>query len=255
MDLRILKDKKQHTLHQQIIDGVQLTVKETEQYRWFEYGGPVIQSVMNKTTTEKIASPVSQSLLLFFLFKFDAVNILILGSGGGAIERALVARGGLQLTSVELSQQIIDLSKSYFNFPEKLSCICDSAQSFIYKSKVTYDVICCDLFIDKKNPDFIFTEPFYAQLSKITTEDGMLLVNIKVDNEAVLLKFLLMLRKYFKHVNLVEFNHYENIVAICSKNNLPSQDSLLNSLRKDSSPLFTDLYQEINKIFYFPANT
>jgi len=252
MDLNSLKDKKQRLLHQQYIAGVQLLVKETDEYRWFEYGGSVTQSVMNKKNSEQIASPVSQALLLFLLFRVEPLTLLILGSGGGAIERALVNKQDVNLTSVELSQEIIDISKSYFKFPKEVALLCDDGNDFIYKTKIAFDIICCDLFIDRDNPDFLSTENFYKQLCKITTDNSIVMLNIQAEDEALLYEWLLKIRKYFPSVSLVELSNYENIIVMCSKKELPKEDSLLKRLSESSDVIFKGLDKEIKNLYYIP---
>jgi len=248
-DLNSLKDKKQRLLHQQYIAGVKLLVKETDEYIWFEYGGSVTQSVMNKKNSEQIASPVSQALLLFLLFRVEPLTLLILGSGGGAIERALVTSDHVRITSIEVSQEIIDVSRKYFKFPEKVEIICDSAKGFICNTKIEYDIVCCDMFIDSNNPGFMFKENFYDDLSSITTPNAIIMINIQVDSETSLLELLLKIRKYFPYVSLIEFYDYENIIAICSKCELTVE---LNVLNKNTDPIFMGLYKEIKNIYSIP---
>jgi hypothetical protein len=46
MDLDKLRNETHDILVHKIIEGRSLTIKETTQYRWFEYGGDSIQSLM-----------------------------------------------------------------------------------------------------------------------------------------------------------------------------------------------------------------
>jgi len=252
MDLNTLKNKKQRVLQQKDIAGVPLLVKETDEYRWFEYGGSVTQSMMSKKNAEQVVSPVSQALLVFLLFRVEPLTLLVLGSGGGAIERALVTRDYLQLTSIEFSQEVIDVSKKYFKFPKEIDIICDSAEHFVSKTKIEYDIICCDLFIDMTNPTFMFEENFYDDLFSITTEDALVMINIEVNTEASLLDLLLKIRKYFPFVSLIEFNHYKNIIAICSKGDASIQHSLQDRLSKNRESIFNGLNKSVKKIYSIP---
>jgi hypothetical protein len=47
MDLKKLLSQKQTLIHHENDDGTELEVKETLQYRWFEYGGSSIQSFVS----------------------------------------------------------------------------------------------------------------------------------------------------------------------------------------------------------------
>ncbi len=76
MDLKTLFLQQNTVIHQQKDNGILLEVKETAQYRWFQYGGSSTQSLMNKNNPEQLLMPVYQSLLLFLLFKKQINKVL-----------------------------------------------------------------------------------------------------------------------------------------------------------------------------------
>lgn len=269
MDLKKLLSQKQTLIHQEEDDGSVLKVKETEQYRWFEYGGLSIQSLMNKRVPEQILMPVCQSLLLFLLFpeillkskplRKKTLNVLNLGVGGASIERALATIPDLLLTSVDTSQAIIDMAKRYFNLPQEMQVVCQNAEQFIQQTNTSYDVVLCDLFIGDKSPEFLFRKDFYLDLSKITVSNSVVLINLQANTDEQLLHALLAIKIYFPYIALIEFDDYTNIVIIASPHEIPTRKTLLqrfSNIKQADSTCFlnSNLEQAIEKMRYIPHN-
>lgn len=254
MDFKRSLVTNQKVLYQQDIDENRLIVKENEEYRWLEYGGSSIQSLMNKKSPEQLITPVFQSLLLFLLLKKSSMKVLSLGLGGGAIERALAIMPQIVTTSVESSQPIIDTAKRYFYLPQKIQIVCQKAELFIQKTKTQYDVVLCDLFIGEKSPHFLFTASFYNQLKKITLNHAVVMINMQADTEAQLFFVLLIIKKYFPYIALIEFDDYSNIVLMCSSHEIPTSITLRKRL--ESSPIATchGLDFLIQKMHYIPCS-
>lgn len=252
MDAKKLLLEKPSIVHQQHLDGVLLEVKETTQYKWFEYGGVSIQSLMSKAEPEKIMMPVSQSLLLFLLLTEGALNVLNLGLGGAALERILVKVPNLSLSSIDGSQAIIDMAKCHFSLPEKVQVYCQQAELFIQHSTIQYDVILCDLFIGEKSPDFLFSNDFYQQLANITNNNAVVSINLQADTNQQLLLALLAIKQHFPHIALIEFNDYSNIVIICSRSELPTKILLQQRLADFSLFDMSFLDKVINNMLYIP---
>jgi len=125
MNFKRLLAKKHVVIYEEAIGESIVTVKETDEYRWFEFGGNVVQSLMCKKKPQQILTPVSQSLLLFLLWKKTPLKVLNLGLGGASLERTLEVIPSTLITSVESSQAIIDMAKRYFNLPKKVHVVCE----------------------------------------------------------------------------------------------------------------------------------
>ncbi|MDA7746562.1 hypothetical protein N8878_04440 [Psychromonas sp.] len=234
------------------IDGELLSVKETDEYRWFEYGGTSAQSLMNKQNPEEIMIPIYQSLFLFLLIHNNPKHILNLGLGGASIERALAANPSLLVTSVDASQSIIDMAEAYFELPKNSHVVCQQAELFIQHTQSQYDVVLCDLFVGEKSPDFLFTEAFYSQLKQITTKQSLVMINMQADTNDQLLVALLAIKKYFPYIALLEFDDYINIVIVCSSHVIPKQATLQRRLSLLASPPCDGLTEVIERIQYIP---
>jgi len=252
MNLNKLLAKKCTTIHEQTMNGSKLAVKETAEYRWFECGGQDIQSLMSLQKPEQVLTPISQSLLMFLLWSDRPLKVLNLGLGGGTFERALAFIPSLSLTSVELSQEVINMAKQYFNLTEAAHVVCDSAENFINSTNTKYDVVLCDLFIDEKNPDFLFSNDFYKQLKKIMLNKAVVMLNVQADTDEQLLLALYAIKKVFSYVALIEFSDYKNIVIICSTNEIPNRNVLSEKLASFNKIDLSGLKKVIPQIRYIP---
>lgn len=253
INLKDICAQNPEVVYQQSIEDGLLTVKETVQYRWIEFGGNSVQSIMKKTEPSEVVTPVSQTLLIFLLFTAPPTQVLNLGLGGAAVERALAAQRDVHVTSVEASQPVIDIAKRYFGLPERVNIFCQNAENFIRQTAQKFDVVVCDLFSAEKNPGFLLTENFYAALKSVTTRRAVLTVNIQAQSEEQLLTLLMAIRKYFAFVALIEFADYRNIVVLCSSHELPTKETLLARLEGYSAITFTQLNDAIERMHYIPA--
>ncbi|WP_413692935.1 spermidine synthase [Psychromonas sp. KJ10-2] len=234
----------QRIIEQQCIKGEKLLVKESGRFRWFEYAGASIQSLMSLDSPNQIIMPVTQSFLLCLLINPKAVNILNLGLGGAALERCLANLTKLSLTSIEASQAIISMAKSHFLLPTQSQVICASAEQFVAECDQQYDVVLSDLFIGEQSADCIFEASFYQQLDQITTEQGLVLINLFADSEQKLTALLLTIKKYFPYLALVEFEDFSNIIVIASNVEITLQQQL-----KANKALLTELdWQGIDEL-------
>lgn len=255
MDLNKLRAKKHTTIHSEDVDGSMLVVKESAEYRWFEYGGQDMQSLMSLHQPEQLFTPVSQSLLFFILWKSKPLKVLNLGLGGASFERTLSTLSSILLTSVEVSQPIIEMAKQYFKLPKKVHVICESAENFIHTTQNKYDVVLCDMFFKEKSPDFLFSEHFYAQLKQITLSKSVVIVNLQAETDEQLLLALFEIKKSFPYIALIDFNDYKNIVIIGSDHEIPAREFLQEQLANIKSINLHELEKIIPRIRYIPHTT
>jgi len=242
-------------LHQQMIDGERLVVKENKEYRWIEYGGDAIQSIMKKSDPLQVISPVYQALLIFLRFNHLPLTVLNLGLGGATIDRLLASLDDISLTSVDASQPMINVAKQYFHLPNNVRIICQLAQQYVTESTEHFDIVICDLFVNDINPDFIFKDVFYRQLNKIMNANGCVLINIQINSEAKLLSTLLMIKNHFPYIALLEFENYKNIIVIASLNKIPNKTELMKKSNSQRHVSFSCLDNVIENMHYVPVNT
>lgn len=206
------------------VDG-KLTVIENEKYRWFTLGGQAIQSILAKENPEDLLLPVPKSMLLSLLWT-KPLQILSLGMGGGGFERALAPIKNCQITSVEKNQTIIEVAQQYFSLPKTATIHCSDAFDYLRSNNQQFDLILIDLFSQQLNPSFLRESNFFTFLKKASTQHSVISLNIYAENEQDFLNVLMATRGIFKHVMLISFKNYKNVVVMVSNSPFPNKSFL-----------------------------
>ncbi len=139
-------------------------------------------------------------------------NVLIIGGGdGGALEEALKHKTVEKATMVELDGDVVRISRKYLKsvckdaFSDKRTkLIIDDGRKFVENTKERFDVVVIDL-TDPVGPSrMLYTKEFYALVSKILTENGV--VALHTESPLMIPKIfgtiIRTLRSVFKHVNI-----------------------------------------------------
>ncbi len=235
------------------LSGELLEVREQDNYRWFHYGGNVVQAAIDTLNREKVLLPVPQSMLLFLLWQKLPLHVLNLGMGAGTIENALAKVTDIQITSVEAELGIIEMAKRYFLLSGKNNIIHNNAEDFLRATTQRYDIILCDIFFQQQSPICLYSSKYYQYLDEQLSRSGNVFINLFPENKENLLRVLTASRPYFDHIALIEFDDYQNIVLILSKVALPNKQQLNswdNSVDKLSNINFKE---HINNIYYVPV--
>jgi protein-L-isoaspartate O-methyltransferase len=237
------------------LNGELLEVREKDNYRWFHFGGDVVQAAIDTLNRENILLPVPQSMLLFLLWKKGPLNVLNLGMGAGSIENALEKFPDIQVTSVEAESQIIEMAKRYFLSSENPYIFHQNAEAFIQTTTDRYHLILCDIFYQEQSPDCVYSSGFYHDLNEKLSESGIIFINLFPENKENLLRIMAVSRQFFDHAALIEFNYYQNIVLILGKVALPTKEQLisLNDLPDKLSNI--NFKEHINNIHFVPLRT
>jgi spermidine synthase len=255
MDVSEIQTDDVVTIDQKLIIGNTLAVKENKHYRWFEYAGHSIQSLMSRDKPHHLMIPVTQALMLFFLFKKTPLRLLNLGLGGGGLERLLANFPDISITSVESSQDIIEMAKQHFYLPEKIEVVCQDAFQFVKQNQDPFDVIISDLFIGEKNPAFLFSAEFFQRLVNITTKDSVITLNIKAESNQHLFQVLSTIKTFFPYIALIEFDDYSNLVVVASKVMIPHQQTLQQNLINRAELAALNLEVAIKHMVYIPPGS
>jgi spermidine synthase len=237
------------------ISGELLEVREVNNYRWFHYGGDVVQAAIDTIDRGNIILPVPQSMLMFLLWYNTPLNVLNLGMGAGSIENALDKFPDIQVTSVEAELQIIEMAKQYFLSCENNDVFHQNAEEFIQSTTDKYDIILCDIFYQQQSPDCLYNSGYYHDLENILCNSGSVFINLFPENKKNLMRIMTASRSYFDYVALVEFNDYQNVVLILSKTAIPSKKELISSDNSPDKLTATSFEEHINNIHYVPART
>ena len=159
-----------------------LYIKENDQFRWMEINSTV-HSVMDRKHPQRLVLPHLHAMMLTLYLNPEIKSAVELGLGGGAIRRFTEHYCAFPLTSVELNQTIIDSYQRYFN-PQSTSpnIICADASNYVQHLRDT-DLLIVDLFAADGCPTFLFKDRFYQDCYQALSAQGLLLVNLVLNNE------------------------------------------------------------------------
>lgn len=247
-------------LYQQQLEHDLLQVRELEPYRWFYFNHLGIQSILDLTQPHRIVSPVYQSMLIFLLWKNTPLKLLNLGMGAGAFERFFATLPNINVTSVEQSQPIIDMAKTYFYLPETTTVVNQSAEGYL-AAKVAdkdnnnqiFDIVLIDIYSNKSMSPAIFSQTFYLNLQQNMAVKGVAAINLIIDNDKVLADLLQTVRHYFDYCVLLEFSDYGNLILLISNVEIPAKDVLFKKNKQGSNITYVDFEKIIKAMHYLPV--
>lgn len=133
-------------------------------------------------------------------------EVLILGLGGGSLVKlANNYFKKIKITGLEIDPIIIDLGKKYFYLESfsNLKIKNESADLFLNKNKLKFDLIFVDLYLGDKVPKNCESEIFLENLKKSLTNNGMIVFNRLYYKNHIFeaKKFLDKLRKIFHYLS------------------------------------------------------
>ena len=146
-------------------------------------------------------------------------NILLLGLGGGNVVKTLHQKFKYKnkITAIEIDPDIIKVAADEFEIKQtdKLDIICTDAYDFVIHSKMDYDFIIIDLFLDDTIPEKFFNNQFWNAL----TSANQLLFNASLHkkNEHLLKNIIKLLEKNDFTINKLDNVNKTNILLIAKK--------------------------------------
>jgi len=248
-----LHSKIGKSLYRTYLSSEILEVREEYDYRWFHYGGDIVQAVIDTSNPENILLPVPQSMLMFLLWQKPPFHVLNLGMGAGTIENALSKLSCVEVTSVEAEFEIIKMAKRYFLSTENSHIVHDKAEEFLQVTASQYDIILCDIFFQQQSPKCLYRSTYYQDLKKKLSRSGTVFINLFPENEESLLHIMSVSRPYFKHITLIEFDDYQNIVLILSQVSLPTKEQLISCDNLPDKLTNISFKEHINNMHFVPV--
>lgn len=129
-----------------------------------------------------------QKILKFGLEKIELqkVNsILLLGLGGGSVVETLRKdfNYSKSIVAIDIDSAVIEIAKNEFNLKEDdhLEIICGDALEFMQINSEQFDLIIVDLFIDILVPDEFLKLPFWRDVLKASSTNGVILFNASLE--------------------------------------------------------------------------
>lgn len=254
LNVKQLTQLEGEVIFQQTLDNITLKVFENASYRWFTFGGDIVQAIMAKTQVHRSILAVPQALLIFLLWHENTKHILNLGLGAGGLERTLSHYRAFNITSIEQHPEIVTMAKQYFSLPDNVLSITDSAQSYLAKTSGDYDTIICDIYQNALSPEALFSESFYQNISKNLSDTGCAIISINIDSKQQLTTLLITLQRLEFHIMLHDFTDYKNILIIISKRHLPNKEELMALNKKKLAALAIDFSPYIERMHFIPSS-
>ncbi len=222
-----LEANESQLLYSGKIDDESIEIREWQHFRWLHIGDNSVQALMHLDNPEHLALPNIQALLAVLLFCPAPKRLLNLGLGGASLERFLDSNfPELVIKSVEFNEQVIQLAKNYFNLPDAVDIVHDSAEHFVSIEEDIYNIILCDIFVADKQDSCLYKDGFYADIYKCTDENGVLAINILPESEEDVVNVLLPIKNYFDYIYLLQFSDFENAIIFASRHKLPEKTLL-----------------------------
>ena len=160
-----------------------------------------------------LVSALHRSILTSLLFTGIPDKVLLGGMGGGALARYLhVMRPAMQGHVVEIDETVAILAKRYFDFPTTQWSV--HIEDFQNWRGDHYDAIIADIAEGEKTPSWLSTEKILSQLKHQLSENGVLTINLLVDDAKTFKQHLMMIRKIFEHRTLcLSVVDFKNIIV------------------------------------------
>ena len=251
MQKLIAQSTPSHLIKKLSIGDTKLNIYENEQYRWFTYTDDAIQGVIDKYHPERVVLPVNQAMLLFLQSPKKMANILNLGLGSAAIERALTYLKDYSLCSVELNEHIVSITRQHFQLPDHQAVILSEAQQYLATNQAVFDVALIDLFSGGQPASCLFDEFFWQDIKRSLSDHGQAFVNIYLKDNNALKSYLILLKRYFKYLVIVEFVNHKNLIIGLSQTPLGFITHSGIKSHQELRAVTDNLSDEIKGIFHY----
>jgi spermidine synthase len=183
----------------------------------FNYLGT--QSEMRCDAPQELVVPYTQTMMGFLLFKQRPEKIVMVGLGGGSIPKYCYAKiPEASVLTVEIDPDVVGL-RDLFCVPqddERFQVLCADGADFVRNASNCVDVLLVDGF-DMYGPAAqLCTQAFYDDCFRSLVPDGMLVVNLTVEDPHAE-RSVARIRHRFPNAVVVESQDGANRVVFASR--------------------------------------
>ncbi|MCU7853635.1 MAG: fused MFS/spermidine synthase [Candidatus Thiodiazotropha sp. (ex Monitilora ramsayi)] len=218
VDIDLLQRTQGETLASLSNELQTISIIEHDNLRWMRFQDGSIQSVM---LLQEPAYPVldyNQALLSSLIFADNPGSLLNLGLGSGSIERFILSQlPEMELLSVEIDPNIIELAREHFRLPATHPVTQASAEKYLTENNQKFDIIVCDIYTKTISDNPILNHGFIEDATRSLDTNGVLALNCLPNTEAEMVDMLVSIRTCFPWVMLLDVKAQKNIVVICAK--------------------------------------
>ncbi len=157
---------------------------ENSQTLSLSFEGRLIQSCMNRERPDELVLDYTRAMMGALLFNPAPRHVLMIGLGGGSMLKYLHRHvPACVLTTVEISQAVIDLRDTFFIPPDddRHHIVCADGAAFLRCPPPHFDLILVDGFTGAGIVDALCSRAFYAHCRKALTAEGLLVANVHAD--------------------------------------------------------------------------
>ncbi len=241
-------------LHQQkIANGSIIRIWQQGDLRYLDFDDGLLQSAIDLQRPDYLPSPLNRAMLAGVIFSPSINKVLLAGTGGGATARFLAQQlPRIQGKAVEVSAEVADIARQYFDFPASWPIHIESIQRYLAKPQTHFDLILLDIAVTQKTPDWLLNAEFLQQCRHCLSATGHLALNLLVDDAEGFLEALRIIRQVFDRRTIcLSLENHRNIVVFAF-NAMPAflpplNPERLQVLEQDWSIEFITFYQRMQK--------
>jgi spermidine synthase len=164
-------------------------------------------------------------LHLPWLWNESIRSVLVIGLGGGSVQRTYQARYlGVDIETAELDPAVIEAARSYFNLKESpgMKVIAADGRQFIRRSTKKYDLIVLDAYTTNRYgsgiPYSLVTREFFQLIRQHLTDNGILAYNVigsvEAGQSSILAALYTTMKTAFPRISLFPAEESGNVVMI-----------------------------------------
>jgi spermidine synthase len=205
-------------------DEGEIHVYEDRRFRYLTFGNAVEQSCLNLARPARLEYAYTQAMLLPLVFGRDVRRLLLLGTGGGSLARAMrAADRGFRVLGVDRRQAVLDVARAYFHLPDDrhFEAVCQDADDFLQSHEGLHDLIFADLYLAEGMYPGQIADGFLRLCRERLTEDGVLVVNQWASEFQTSRAAFIALTEVFDGQVLHLHVQGGNIIAFAFRGNLP----------------------------------
>jgi len=201
--------------------GIEVWQEGTVRYLYIQ-DKTAIQSQLDMERKEKLLLQHSRAMMSFLLFQSNPKSILLFGLGGGSIIHFLCHWfPELKITVVDVNCKVLNIAKKYFDISETPQVSIQLADASIYINQTkqkNLSAILVDVHNGKCLPDFLYNQDFIEQCFRALSSEGMLVINVLVNNDQEFLNIMTALRQCFTGISLcMTLENQQNILLFAFK--------------------------------------
>lgn len=211
---------------------IQVWDNEGKRSLWFD--DVILQSEIFLDDPAVLPNVVNRAMLAHLMFVDAPGSVLLAGCGGGSIARWFNSRSpDIKGDAVELSDAVIAVAKTYFEFPESWQLHQADIQTFTKQNKNTYDFILVDLEENQWSPDWVSSISFLKTCKKRLSSRGVMTMNLICHDEKEFAQSLSNIKSVFDNALCLNQPEHDNIIVIAFRQKpiSPTQSGVAQSAR------------------------